>query len=77
MQETCIDHAGQTLKFRTEIGRTVAVQEAQRAGQTIMQYQGDHPVADEYRAWAKEFEERLAVIRQKPGVAETGEVANA
>lgn len=77
VQETCIDHTGQTLKFRTEIGRTVAVQEAQRAGQTIMQYQGDHPVADEYRAWAKEFEERLAVIRQKPGVVETEEVANA
>jgi len=34
-------------------------------GQTIMQYQGDHPVADEYRMLAKEFEDRLARIRSE------------
>jgi hypothetical protein len=33
--------------------------------QTIMQYQGDHPVADEYRMLAKEFEDRLARIRSE------------
>ena len=77
VQETCVDHVGKTLKFRTEISRSVVVQEAQRAGQTIMQYQGDHPVADEYRALAKEFEDRLAEIRRHPERAATGEVANA
>jgi cellulose biosynthesis protein BcsQ len=45
-----------------EISQSVVVQEAQRMGQTIMQYQGVHPVADEPRMLAKEFEDRLARI---------------
>ena len=32
-------------------------------GQTVMQYRGDHPVADEYRALAREFEDRLSALR--------------
>lgn len=38
------------LKFNTEISRSVVVQEALKAGQTILQYQGDHPVAAQYLA---------------------------
>ena len=40
-----------------------------------MQHQGDHPVADEYRALAKEFEERLNTRRE--ALETTGEVAHA
>ncbi len=65
VERTCVDANGVTLKFATEISRSVVVQEAQRVGQTIMQYQGDHPVADEYRTLAKEFEDRLAKIRSE------------
>ena len=77
VERTCVDSQGCTLKFRTEISRSVAVQEAQKAGQTILQYQGDHPVADEYRLLAREFEERLALLRQAPPIPLTQEVPNA
>lgn len=72
VERTCIDPAGVTLKFSTEISRSVAVQEAQKAGTTIFQHQGDHPVADEYRALAREFELRLGALRSSEK-----EVANA
>ncbi len=74
VERTCVDPQGQTLKFRTVITRSVVLQEAQRMGKTIFQYQGDHKVADEYRAVAREFEERLGVLRQAQA---TPEVANA
>ena len=69
VEQSCVDATGRTLKFSTEISRSVVVQESQRAGQTIMQYQGDHPVADEYRTLAKEFEDRLQRFRQEQAVA--------
>lgn len=75
VERTCVGAGGQSLKFAREISRSVAVQEAQKAGQTLMQYQGDHPVADEYRALAKEFEERLNARRES--LETTGEVAHA
>ena len=77
VERACADSAGKTYKFATEISRSVVVQEAQRAGKTVMQYQGDHPVADEYRLLAKEFEERLLAIRERPPVQLVEEVANA
>jgi chromosome partitioning protein len=54
LERTCVDAQGQSLKFRTEISRSVAVQEAQKVGQTLLQYRGDHPVADEYRTLTEE-----------------------
>ncbi|MFO1458714.1 MAG: ParA family protein [Verrucomicrobiota bacterium] len=72
--ETCVAPDGSTLKFHTEISRSVAVQEAQRQGQTIFQFQGDHTVANEYRALAREFEERLRGLGRR---REVREVANA
>jgi chromosome partitioning protein len=77
---TCTDPLGRTLKFTAEISRSVVIQEAQRMGRTIFQYQGDHPVADEYRALARELEERLAGRKAGGGAAGEGltlEVANA
>jgi hypothetical protein len=46
-------------------------------GQTILQYQGDHPVAGEYRTLAKEFEDRLTALRQTPPILLTEEVIHA
>jgi chromosome partitioning protein len=77
LERTCVDAQGQSLKFRTEISRSVAVQEAQKVGQTLLQYRGDHPVADEYRTLAREFEERLAFLKQQPPILLTEEVTHA
>jgi cellulose biosynthesis protein BcsQ len=77
VERTCVDATGSSLKFAAEISRSVAVQEAQKAGTTIFQHQGDHPVADEYRALAREFEERLLARRESPVIRLTEEVAHA
>jgi len=59
VDQTCVDLQGRPVKFRTEISRSVAVQEAQRFGKTLFQYQPDHAVAEEYRTLAQEIEDRL------------------
>jgi chromosome partitioning protein len=63
VERTCVDPRGATLKFTTEISRSVVVQEAQRMGRTVLQYQPNHAVAGEYRALADEVEQRLAGFR--------------
>jgi chromosome partitioning protein len=63
VERTCVDPQGRTLKFKVDITRSVVLQEAQRMGKSIFQYQGDHPVADQYRALAKELEERLVGLK--------------
>lgn len=79
VERTCVGPTGETLKFRTEISRSVVIQEAQRVGKTIFQYQADHMVADEYRALARELEDRLTSHREANHVGENlkVEVANA
>ena len=53
---------GVPLKFNIEIMRTVVLQEATHAGQTIFQYDSSHEVAQHYRALADEVEERIALL---------------
>ncbi len=79
VEKSCVGVDSQTLKFKTEISRSVVVQEAQRVGKSILQYQGDHPVADEYRALARELEDRLTTLQAaEAGRCESNrEVANA
>lgn len=77
VERACVDPAGKTLKFATEISRSVIVQEAQKVGQTVMQYRGDHPVADEYRALAREFEDRLSALRTAGATGGMKEVVHA
>jgi len=74
VEKTFVAPDGSTLKFHSEISRSVAVQAAQKQGQTIFQFQGDHPVADEFRSLAREFEERLRRLGRR---TEVREVANA
>lgn len=76
VERTCVDPQGNTLKLKTEITRSVVLQEAQRMGKTIFQYQGDHTVADQYRAAALEFEARIEALRGA-AILPQGEVANA
>ena len=64
VERTCVDPQSNSLKFLTDITRSVIIQEAQRAGKSIFQYRGDHAVADEYRALAKEVEERITRLHK-------------
>jgi len=53
---------GTSLKFETEITRTVVLQEAQRMKKTIFEYEPDHAVAEQYRALAREVVGRIAAL---------------
>lgn len=79
VERTCVDTAGETLKFQREIARSVVIQEAQRMGKTVFQYQADHPIADQYRELARELEDRLALQKAAatPPRAKLLEAANA
>lgn len=62
VEESCTSPDGRSLKFSTDISRTVVLQEAQRISQTIFQYNPTHHVVDEYRAVANELEDRIAAL---------------
>ncbi len=68
IEESCIDPKGKSLKFSTDISRTVVIQEAQRVAQTIFQYDPTHPVTDQYRAVARELESRIAQLTKDHAV---------
>ena len=63
VEQSCVGYDGQSLKFNTDITRTVVIQEAQRLAKTIFQYDPSHLVADQYRAVARELEERIIPLR--------------
>jgi chromosome partitioning protein len=48
-------------EYSTIISRAVVVEEAQEAGKTVLQFAPEHKVAHQFRALARELEERLAV----------------
>jgi chromosome partitioning protein len=63
VEQSCVGPDGQSLKFQTDIIRTVTIQEAQRLAKTIFQYDPTHLVAEQYRTVASELEERIALLR--------------
>jgi chromosome partitioning protein len=50
-----------SAKFKTVISRSVVIDEAQKAGKTLIETHSDHKVADQYRSLASELEARLKV----------------
>jgi chromosome partitioning protein len=56
---------GYCLKFKTEIGRSVVVPEAQKIGQTIFQTEPRHKITDQYRELAREIENRFKVLEEQ------------
>lgn len=48
-----------SIKFRTTISRSTVIPRAQKAGKTVFQTDPTHRVTDQYRALAKEIEDRL------------------
>src|SRR5262249_2093504 len=56
---------GFCLKFQTEIGRSVAVPESQKRGQTIFQTEPRHKLTAQYRALAREVEDRFRMFEKQ------------
>src|SRR4051812_6934860 len=65
VEETFTIDPTKSLKFITTISRSTVVPQAQKVGKTVFQTEPTHKVADQYRALAKEIEDRLAVIEGK------------
>ena len=63
--KACVDSRGRSYRFDTAICRTTTVQEARANRTTVLAYQGDSRVADEYRALAREVLARLDEIAKE------------
>lgn len=61
---------GVPLKFQTDITRTVVLQEATQAGQSIFQYAPEHNAAAQYTALADEVQLRLEAMLSRPSASE-------
>ncbi len=57
--------SGYCLKFKTEIGRSVIIPEAQKMGQTVFQTEPRHKVTEQYRELAREIEKRFTVLEEQ------------
>lgn len=60
--KNCVDSKGRSHRFNTAISRTTTIQEARAVRTTVLVYQGDSRVADEYRELAKEVLARIETI---------------
>lgn len=57
--KACVDAKGRSYRFNTTISRTTTIQEARAVRTTVLAYQGDSRVSDEYRELAKEVLARI------------------
>ena len=74
--KTFAETAEYSREYSTIISRAVAVEEAQEAGKTVLQYAPEHKVAHQFRALARELEERLAVAEAAREAAPEAELAH-
>jgi chromosome partitioning protein len=49
----------ESIKFKTTIGRSTVIPQTQKVGKTLFETHSTHKVTDEYRALAREIEERF------------------
>ena len=68
-----VGETGESMRFRTTIGRSTVIPQTQKVGKTLFETHSAHRVTDEYRALAQEIEERLARIE---GAVEVGSAVN-
>lgn len=61
--------SGFCLKFKTEIGRSVVIPEAQKVGQTVFQTEPKHKVTEQYRELARELEKRFSLLQEQESEA--------
>jgi chromosome partitioning protein len=62
VEETFTIGPTRSLKFKTTISRSTVVPQAQKDGKTVFQTDPTHKVAEQYRALAKEIEDRIAMF---------------
>ena len=72
-----IGQGDDSVKFKSTIGRSTVIPQTQKVGKTLFETHSTHKVTDEYRALAREIEERVAKI-ENPVVESSAErsVAN-
>ena len=68
-----VGETGESMRFRTTIGRSTVIPQTQKVGKTLFETHSAHRVTDEYRALAQEIEDRLARIE---GAVEVGSAVN-
>jgi chromosome partitioning protein len=56
-------------KYETTISRTTVIPAAQKIGKTIFQTEPHHKVTEQFRALAREFESRMALLDQESATA--------
>lgn len=54
-----VGDAAESMKFQASIGRSTVIPQTQKVGRTLFETHSTHKVTGEYRALAKEIEERL------------------
>lgn len=59
-----VGDAAESMKFQTSIGRSTVIPQTQKVGKTLFETHSTHKVTDQYRALAKEIEERLERLEQ-------------
>jgi chromosome partitioning protein len=57
-----IGENAESVKFKSTIGRSTVIPQTQKVGKTLFETHSTHKVTDEYRALAREIEERLIKI---------------
>ena len=57
-----IGEDAESIKFKSTIGRSTVIPQTQKVGKTLFETHSTHKVTDEYRALAREIEERLNKI---------------
>ncbi|MBS1701783.1 MAG: ParA family protein [Armatimonadetes bacterium] len=60
-----LDAEGESVKFRTSIGRSTVIPLAQKVGRTVFETNSQHKLTDQYRALAREVEARLAKLERQ------------
>jgi chromosome partitioning protein len=52
----------ESIKFKATVGRSTVIPQTQKVGKTLFETHSTHKVTDEYRALAREIEERLVKL---------------
>lgn len=71
-----IGESSESVKFKATIGRSTVIPQTQKVGSTLFETHSTHKVTDEYRALAREIEERLLKLENPVPVETQRSVVN-
>lgn len=77
VQREFVNKQGDNRTFRTQISHSTVISAAQKLGKTIFEAYPEHKVTQEYREFAKEFEERLEEYDRKDAEKAAGNAQGA